>query len=88
MHFSRGRCLLSYWLHKRGLTQTELSRRTGWSEATPDAGWTRRVISFWCNDERLMSVEAMYTVATILDIKMEELYRWKLEASESRRMRE
>ncbi|WP_084134512.1 helix-turn-helix domain-containing protein [Paenibacillus harenae] len=78
MHFSRGECLLRYWLKKRGITQAELSRRTGWST---------RMISYWCNDERPMSAEAMYTAATILDIRMEQLYHWKLEASESRRTR-
>ncbi|WP_424766281.1 helix-turn-helix domain-containing protein [Paenibacillus sp. sgz302251] len=79
MHFSRGECLLQYWLDKKGLTQAEFSRRTGWST---------RIISYWCNAERPMSVEAMYTAAIILDIKMDQLYQWKLEASESRRMRE
>lgn len=79
MHFSRGECLLQYWLDKKDITQAEFARRTGWSA---------RIISHWCNRERLMSVDAMYTAATILGIKMDQLYRWKLEASDSRRMRE
>lgn len=78
MHFSRGECLLQYWLDKKGITQAEFSRRSGWST---------RIISYWCTRDRLMSVDAMYTAATILDIKMDQLYRWKLEARESRRER-
>lgn len=88
MHFSRGECLLSYWLKNRGISQSELARRTGWSMKKPDQGWSPRVVSYWCSGEMLMSVEAMYTVATILDIEMEDLYHWKLEANDSRRSRE
>ncbi|WP_336774224.1 helix-turn-helix domain-containing protein [Paenibacillus sp. MMO-58] len=75
MHFSRGECLLQYWLDKRKLSQVEFGRRSGWSQ---------RMISHWCNDERKMSVEAMYTAATILEIRMDQLYRWRLEANDSR----
>lgn len=88
MHFTRWECMLSYWLKQRNMTQTELARRTGWSPETPENGWKPRVISYWCSTELLMSVEAMYTVATILEIRMEDLYRWRLQANDNRRSRD
>ncbi|MEC0211837.1 helix-turn-helix domain-containing protein [Paenibacillus ehimensis] len=62
--------MLQYWLNHKGLSQADLSRHTGYST---------RIISHWCTDDRKMSVEAMYTVATFLGIHMEQLYQWKLE---------
>lgn len=76
MAYSRGRCLLGYWLYKKGMTQTELAQRIGWSN---------RMVSHWCRNERLMSVEAMYTVAEVLDIHMEDLYQWQITADPRRR---
>ncbi|MFC3768336.1 helix-turn-helix domain-containing protein [Paenibacillus sp. GCM10012303] len=70
MHFSRGKCLLQYWLDKKGMTQAELSRKTGWSS---------RMISYWCSRKRLMTPEAMYTVARLLEINTDDLYQWILE---------
>ncbi|MGG4035873.1 helix-turn-helix transcriptional regulator [Paenibacillus cisolokensis] len=69
MAYSRGRCLLQYWLDYRGISQAEFARRSGYS---------KRIVSHWCNDERKMSVEAMYTAAVILGIKMEQLYMWQI----------
>ncbi len=69
MAHSRGRCLLQYWIKKRNLTQTEFASRCGWSQ---------RMVSHWCNDERPMSVEAMYTASLVLDINMEDLYQWQI----------
>ncbi|QCT03786.1 hypothetical protein E6C60_3075 [Paenibacillus algicola] len=60
-----------YWLNKRNITQAEFARRTGWST---------RMVSYWCKGERLMSVEAMYAAAMILEIHMEDLYQWRLSA--------
>lgn len=71
MAYSRGRCLLQYWLDHNGISQAEFSRRSGWSQ---------RMISHWCNNERLMSVEAMYTAAVLLGIRMDELYQWQISA--------
>jgi hypothetical protein len=42
------------------------------------------MISHWCNNEKPMSVEAMYSVSVTLGIHMEDLYRWKLEAGDHR----
>ncbi|MGG4035034.1 helix-turn-helix transcriptional regulator [Paenibacillus cisolokensis] len=78
-HFSRGECLLQYWLNNRGISQAELSRRTGYST---------RIVSYWCNNERLMNADAMYTVSVILNIRMDQLYTWRLNANSSRRMRD
>lgn len=72
MRFSRGSCLLQYWLDKRDMTQVELSNKSGWSE---------RMISHWCTRKRLMTPEAMYTVAHHLEIDSNELYQWILEAN-------
>ncbi|WP_074048666.1 helix-turn-helix transcriptional regulator [Paenibacillus ihumii] len=71
MAYSRGRCLLQYWLDHRGMSQAEFARRIGWS---------KRMVSYWCSDERLMSVEAMYTASVILEISMESLYQWRISA--------
>ncbi|MGG3504734.1 helix-turn-helix transcriptional regulator [Paenibacillus lautus] len=69
MAYSRGSCLLQYWLDNRNITQAEFARRTGWKP---------RMISHWCTNERLMSVEAMYTAAVILNVRMEDLYQWRI----------
>ncbi|MEC0239444.1 helix-turn-helix transcriptional regulator [Paenibacillus dokdonensis] len=71
MAYSRGRCLLQYWLDHRNITQADFARRIGWSP---------RMVSFWCKDERLMSVEAMYAASVILEIHMEQLYQWRISA--------
>jgi len=71
VQFSRGRCQLQYWLDKKGMTQVELSDKTGWS---------KRMISHWCTGKRLMTPEAMYTVAHHLEIKSDDLYQWVLKA--------
>ncbi len=57
-------------LKVRKMTQTEFARRSGWSQ---------RMISFYCRDERKMSVEAMYVASLILEVGMDELYEWELE---------
>ena len=67
MAYSRGRCLLQDWLDRRELTQTEFAIRSGWS---------KRMVSHFCNRTRMMSVEAMYTASLILGCTMEELYEW------------
>lgn len=67
---SRGRCLLKPILKARKMTQTELAIRSGWSV---------RMISHYCNDEKKMSVEAMYAASLILEVDMSELYEWVIE---------
>lgn len=66
---SRGRCLLQPLLKTRKMTQTEFARRSGWSQ---------RMVSFYCRNERKMSVEAMYVASLILEVDMAELYEWEV----------
>lgn len=66
-HYTRGRCRLKYLLTKTGLTQVELSRRTGISE---------RMISYYVNNVKFMSVDAMYSISRVLNCSMEDLYEW------------
>lgn len=66
---SRGRCLLQFWLDQKGITQAELARRSGYNA---------RMISFYCSNEKPMSVNAMYVISNILGIHMEQLYEWRL----------
>lgn len=67
---SRRRCLLQYFLDKNGLSQAEYARRTSRD---------KRVISHFCNDERVMKPEDEYTASLILGCKMEELHEWDIE---------
>ncbi len=67
---SRGRCLLQYWLDRRGMSQAEFSRRTGIN---------KRMVSFYCQNDKKMSIEAMYQAARLLSIHMEDLYDWEVE---------
>ncbi|OME55092.1 helix-turn-helix domain-containing protein [Paenibacillus odorifer] len=66
---SRGRCLLQDWLDLKGMSQAELSRRTGYAA---------RMISFYCSGSRPMSTNAMYIISRVLGIHMEDLYEWKM----------
>lgn len=68
MRFSREECLLQEWLDKKGMTQIELSKKIG---------WTPKMVSLWCTNKKPMSPEAMYSVAYVLDIRMEYLHTWK-----------
>ncbi|AYB41810.1 helix-turn-helix domain-containing protein [Paenibacillus lautus] len=67
MAFSRGKCLLKRRLDERHMTQSELSRRTGYS---------RQIISHYANDRSMMSPEAMKTISYVLRCSMESLYEW------------
>ncbi|MEK4980798.1 helix-turn-helix domain-containing protein [Bacillus sp. FSL K6-6540] len=65
MALSRRDCRLRILLSKAGMTQAELSRKTGYSP---------QQISNWVNDREKMSFEAAATVAYVLECHMEELY--------------
>lgn len=39
-------------------------------------GWSQRMVSHWCNGDRYMSAEAMYTASVVLKIRMDTLYEW------------
>ncbi len=65
MAFSRGECLLNELLSKKGMKQADLARKTG---------YTPRMISFFANGDRLMSVEALWKISGALGCRMEDLY--------------
>ncbi|WP_280754178.1 helix-turn-helix transcriptional regulator [Paenibacillus sp. LBL] len=67
MAFSQGRCLLKQRLAQRRMTQSELSRRTGYS---------RQLISHYANNRAYMSPGAMRTISYVLRCDMEDLYDW------------
>ncbi|MEK3851167.1 helix-turn-helix transcriptional regulator [Paenibacillus sp. FSL R7-0340] len=67
---SRGRCLLQNWLNVRKMTQAEFARRSGINV---------RTVSHYCNNDKRMSVEALYMAHIILDVPMERFYEWTLE---------
>jgi hypothetical protein len=65
--YSRGGCLLQDLLDKADLTQAEYARRSFRD---------KRVISHFCNSERAMLPEDIYTASMILGCRMEDLYEW------------
>ena len=67
MHISRGRCLLQDLLDKKEWSHSEYARRSGRS---------RRVISHFCSNERVMLPEDMYVASRLLDCEMKDLYEW------------
>lgn len=68
MAFSQGRCLLKLRLKEKGITQSELARRSKIS---------RQMISQYANNKSKMSPAVMYTVAYVLECTMEDLYEWE-----------
>ena len=69
MKISRGRCLLLDHIKANGLTQSEYARRTGRS---------RRMISHFCKNERVMQPQDMYMAELILGCNMRDLYEWTI----------
>jgi transcriptional regulator with XRE-family HTH domain len=65
MAFSRGECQIKPLLVKIGMSQAELARK---------AGYSPRMISFFANDDKPMSVEAMWKVSNVIGCYMEDLY--------------
>jgi len=61
------RCLLPQLLKRRGISQADLSQRTGLSETT---------ISQYANNHRVMSLANAKTIAATLKVTMDELYTW------------
>jgi len=54
-------------LKERGITQSELARRTGIS---------RQMISEYANNKSFMSPSVMKTISYVLGCSMEDLYEW------------
>lgn len=75
MPYTQGRCLLRVRLKERGITQSELARR---------AGYTRHAISHYANNRAQMSPEVMKNIAYVLGCTMEDLYQWDWKPSEKR----
>ncbi|MCG7406810.1 helix-turn-helix domain-containing protein [Paenibacillus sp. ACRRX] len=73
MHVTRGRCLLGEMIAKKGWTQAEYARRSG---------RPKRIISHFCNNERVMKPEDEYMAALLLDVRMEDLHEWIIEKKE------
>ncbi|MEK3867923.1 helix-turn-helix transcriptional regulator [Paenibacillus sp. FSL R5-0636] len=65
----RGNCLLQSILNSQEMTPAEFARRSGWSS---------RMVYYWCDNSKPMSVEAMHTASLILGVPMEALYTWKV----------
>jgi transcriptional regulator with XRE-family HTH domain len=65
MAFSRGECQIKPLLKLAGKKQAWLAEKTGYSP---------RMISFFANNKKPMSVEAMYKIACVLKCHMEDLY--------------
>lgn len=62
-----GNCQLQNLLDARGITPAEFARRIGWSS---------RMVYHWCNNQRKMSLEAVYAASQFLGVPMEALYDW------------
>lgn len=67
MRVTRGRCLLQDWIDRKGWTQTEYAKRSG---------RPKRIISHFCNNERVMKPEDEYTASLIFGCRMEDLHEW------------
>ncbi|WP_375104034.1 helix-turn-helix domain-containing protein [Paenibacillus sp. RS8] len=70
VHVTRGRCLLQEWIDSRGWTQTDYAKMSG---------RPKRMISHFCNDERVMKPEDEYAASLIFGCKIEELHDWTVE---------
>ncbi|MBD7967794.1 helix-turn-helix transcriptional regulator [Paenibacillus gallinarum] len=70
MKISRGRCNLNKLIQAKGLTQAEYARRVGRS---------KQMISYFCNGQRVMQPEDIYSAQLLLDCTIEELYEFKLD---------
>jgi transcriptional regulator with XRE-family HTH domain len=60
-----GKCLLSYHLRRKKMSQQELANRVN---------KTKQTISRYVNNQIIMSYETAVNIAAALDCEMEELY--------------
>ncbi len=67
MAYQIGKCLLSERLRHVGMTQSQLAERLG---------VTRQQVNKWATDKQGMSLETAKTIASILDIHIDDLYEW------------
>lgn len=67
MAYSKGRCLLKSLLHKAGMTQTELAKRSGIS---------RGMIVKYISNASPIPIDKAKTITSILNCAMDDLYEW------------
>lgn len=67
MQVSRGRCLLPDLIEAKGWTQAEYARRSGRS---------KRMISYFCQNKRVMQPEDVYTACLLFGVGIEKTYEW------------
>lgn len=65
--YRAGKCLLPNLIRSRKLTPQELADRIPMS---------KQQISDYSNNRKLMSLETAKTIATALNVSIEELYEW------------
>lgn len=69
MKVSREGCLLGVWIERRGWTQTKYAKL---------AGRSKRMISYFCNNERPMHPEDIFIALKLLDIEFDQLYAFTI----------
>lgn len=67
MAYKVGRCLLRYRLKEAGMTQVDLAAKMN---VKPQQ------INKYVTNERVMSLQTAYNIASILHCQIEELYEW------------
>jgi transcriptional regulator with XRE-family HTH domain len=67
MYLRIGRCQITNILKEVKLTQAELADRAGMSEST---------ISHYATKRRVMSIQNAKIIATVLRVKIDDLYSW------------
>lgn len=68
MQVFREGCTLGDWISKKEWTLAEYARR---------AGRSRRMISYFCNNERPMQPEDIHIAGILLGVTFEQLYVWR-----------
>ncbi|USK66268.1 helix-turn-helix transcriptional regulator [Peribacillus frigoritolerans] len=68
MAYQIGKCLLSEWLRRSGITQAELADRLG---------VTRQQVNKWAKNKQGMSLETAKKIVVILNLdKIDDLFEW------------
>lgn len=68
MYLRVGRCQITKLLKDVKLTQAELADRAGMSESN---------ISHYVTNRRIMSIRNAKIIATVLKVKIDDLYSWE-----------
>lgn len=70
MNVSRGRCLLGDFIQARGWTQAQYADKVNRHP---------RVISHFCQDERVMLPEDLVAASIVFQCAMNDFYEWDIE---------